>query len=586
MRWTHFLSVFFATSLLSLEYEVRFIGITDPKALVSLIETSSLVALEKRPPPSLTALRYRIVQDIPVLLEVLQAYGYFDAEIAWNIEEQEEGYFLVDLILLPGIAYTLASYEVFQEPCRSPLSLSPCGSLCPSLLGLSIGSPVHSLDIVNAELLALSELARCGYPLAKVTRRKVEVDGEEKTVYAGACMEEGPLVHFGPIFYTGIESIDPSFLDKKIAWKEGEVYNSDLVASTQAKLLATELFSSVLISHAEDLNSQDTLPMHVRVSEAKHKQFSLGVYYATVDGFGGVVSWTNRNIRHRGETLSWKVDGSERFVGGNITYKKPDVFTQDQTYRATILASRENIFPYLSFLYRASNYLDTPIGSKGFVSAGLKFDHLNVEDSASNGSYWLAGLPFFAKYDTANSDINPTKGYTVAYSITPYQSLVQGNVHFAKQRCTLTAYLPFFAWDNLVFAGKVQFGAIGGAKQHQIPLPKLFLGGSEDTLRGYRYQSVSPLLDGKPLGGRSAIFGSIESRFRFGNIGIVPFFDFGSVLLSPFPSFEGKWFRSLGIGGRYFAFFGPLRFDIGFPLDRRKGIDHAFQLYASVGQAF
>ena len=51
---------------------------------------------------------------------------------------------------------------------------------------------------------------------------------------------------------------------------------------------------------------------------------------------------------------------------------------------------------------------------------------------------------------------------------------------------------------------------------------------------------------------------------------------------------EGKilqWFKSVGGGFRYFTFFGPLRFDVGFPLNKRK-IDPNFQIYASVGQAF
>ena len=91
----------------------------------------------------------------------------------------------------------------------------------------------------------------------------------------------------------------------------------------------------------------------------------------------------------------------------------------------------------------------------------------------------------------------------------------------------------------------------------------------------------------KPLGGRSAVFASAEIRFKIKEkIGIVPFADFGTVTFSETPQFNAKWYKSIGLGLRYFAFFGPLRFDIGFPLDKRKKIDSNFQIYASVGQAF
>ena len=100
--------------------------------------------------------------------------------------------------------------------------------------------------------------------------------------------------------------------------------------------------------------------------------------------------------------------------------------------------------------------------------------------------------------------------------------------------------------------------------------------------------TVSPLNEHrKPYGGRSAIFLTAETRFRFTEtIGIVPFADFGTVTFSELPTVDAKWFKSVGVGLRYFTFFGPLRLDVGFPLDRRKGVDPAFRIYASIGQTF
>ena len=119
-------------------------------------------------------------------------------------------------------------------------------------------------------------------------------------------------------------------------------------------------------------------------------------------------------------------------------------------------------------------------------------------------------------------------------------------------------------------------------------MTKLFLGGSENELRGYRYKTVSPLnAHRKPFGGRSAIYATAEIRWKATKtIGIIPFADFGTVTLSQVPDFTAKWFKSVGGGLRYFTFFGPLRFDVGFPLNKRKGIDPNFQIYASVGQTF
>jgi len=40
------------------------------------------------------------------------------------------------------------------------------------------------------------------------------------------------------------------------------------------------------------------------------------------------------------------------------------------------------------------------------------------------------------------------------------------------------------------------------------------------------------------------------------------------------------------VGLRYFTPIGPIGLDIGFPLDKRKGIDDDYQVYVSIAQIF
>lgn len=581
--WVFLLTPLFASAL---SYEVHFIGLEDEKALRALRDASQLVSLQYRPPASINGLRYRVAADIPNLLRILHAFAYYEATITSDVKN-EEGQAVVDLFLHPGPQFKLSSYSVYRGECKEIAEIPGCCPFSPEQLGVQIGDPALSISLVNAELNILNELARCGYPLAYIDKRRVEVDMATSHVEAATCVQEGPLSKFGPTTFFGIKDIKPRFIERKIAWKEGDIYNADLIEETQRRLLKTELFSSVMVSHGEELDTQSELPMKMRIAEAKHRTLSLGFYYATIDGPGGTFAWTHRNVRGMGEIVSVDGDFSKRFLAGNITYKKPDFLNFDQSYRAFFELSREKIHPYLAFTYRLANYIERPMGPKRTISAGLKFEHIKVAQSASNGTYLLVGFPIFGRFDNSDNVLDPTRGYTVVYSMTPYQSMFHGSQRFAKQRLTGTFYVPLTPARKVVLALKMQLGSIAGAKRREIPLPKLFLGGSEDDLRGYRYKTVSPVLGTKPLGGRSAILASAELRFRIAQkIGIVPFADFGTVTFSEIPSFSAKWFKSVGIGARYFAFFGPLRFDVGFPLDRRKKIDPKFQIYASVGQAF
>ena len=69
-------------------------------------------------------------------------------------------------------------------------------------------------------------------------------------------------------------------------------------------------------------------------------------------------------------------------------------------------------------------------------------------------------------------------------------------------------------------------------------------------------------------------------------IGLVAFLDGGSAFEPVWPDLEEGLGWGAGLGFRYFTSVGPLRLDVGFPLNRREDIDDKFQIYLSIGQAF
>jgi len=46
-------------------------------------------------------------------------------------------------------------------------------------------------------------------------------------------MQEGPLARFGQINFFGLKTVKPRFIERKIAWEEGEIFNSDFIAETE-----------------------------------------------------------------------------------------------------------------------------------------------------------------------------------------------------------------------------------------------------------------------------------------------------------------------------------------------------------------
>ena len=150
-----------------------------------------------------------------------------------------------------------------------------------------------------------------------------------------------------------------------------------------------------------------------------------------------------------------------------------------------------------------------------------------------------------------------------------------------------SSYYPIDWLLPQVLAYKIHIGSIVGPSTMTIPPPERFYAGSDCTLRGYKYLTVSPLNhEGKPIGGRSLAIFSAEHRIRLTpEIGFVSFYDVGNVYDQSLPRLDQKQLQSIGVGFRYYTPVGPLRADIAFPLNKRP-IDNNFQIYLSIGQSF
>jgi len=132
----------------------------------------------------------------------------------------------------------------------------------------------------------------------------------------------------------------------------------------------------------------------------------------------------------------------------------------------------------------------------------------------------------------------------------------------------------------------VRFGTILGSTVDQIAPSRRFYAGGGASVRGYGYQAIGPRYgeDEDPVGGKSLAEFSLEGRIRFGNFGVVPFVDAGNISTSFLPRFRDLRIGA-GMGVRYYSNFGPIRVDVGTPLNPQSG-DPKIAVYVSLGQAF
>src|SRR5581483_9623793 len=113
-----------------------------------------------------------------------------------------------------------------------------------------------------------------------------------------------------------------------------------------------------------------------------------------------------------------------------------------------------------------------------------------------------------------------------------------------------------------------------------------FYAGGINSVRGYERWRVGPLVDDDPIGGRSVVEWSLELRHPITEqLGGALFLDAGQVSRSSFDIPFGSLRYGTGFGVRYKSPVGPLRVDLGFPVQPPDD-DPRWQVHVSVGAAF
>ncbi len=578
-------------------YEVEFVGVKDTEIYEQLRQVSQLVALSDRPPATYSALQRRAQADLAYLKRGLHSLALFESEVEVEIS-QDRSPILITVRIDTGPTYPLASFLVRRERKEEepevvwvdePLleSSVDLSAIDAADIGITIGDPAYPKVILDAEERLLELLHSRSRPLAKVTGRDVIADQCTKEVDVTIYVDPGPECSFGSVTISGLSTVYEPLVREKITWSEGQPFDPDQVDRTIAALEKTALFRSVTVSVAEGIEENGRIPMEICLTENRFRSIGLGATYETQRGAGGIIEWEHHNIRGIGEQLGTQAEVQQQLQCGAIWMRKPDFLCEGQNLLTRIELEHEKTkgFDETAVIY--TNRLSRHINTQWHASAGVMLKYLISSGSDNNNRFFLTKLPVHVRWSNADNLLDPTSGAMLNMRVVPTFQWVEPRLSYYVTNIDASFYLPL-GRESTVMAGKVKWGSIFGASTMAIPPPERMYAGSSQTLRGYAFETVSPLReDGKPAGGRSLLVCSLEIRQRItATWGGVAFYEIGNVYATPTPKFNSKQLQSAGFGVRYYTAVGPLRFDMAFPFNPRKGLDAAFQIYFSIGQTF
>ncbi len=243
--------------------------------------------------------------------------------------------------------------------------------------------------------------------------------------------------------------------------------------------------------------------------------------------------------------------------------------------------------------------------TREFVRVEPSRSSLLLADQFRSGNTSAARLGWL--WDKRNNRLFPSQGWFMNVTAEFAPRALGGSYIFNRYTGNFRGYVPLPL--GIVFKAQLQLGIIQQLEPaNGLPASELYYLGGIFTVRGYPIRTISPteLAAASPdgvtqqinVGGDRQLFLNVELEFPiFEKVGIrgVLFYDAGNAFARGVPFFQDRTypnlplglFHAVGFGFRWFSPIGPLRFEWGFPLNRRQGIDlQVPQFEFTIGQSF
>lgn len=503
--------------------------------------------------------------------------------IVTNLQSSDGRKPSVKIVVTPGPEFRIGTIRVDSDV-----------DVDPSDYGLVPGGNAGSSAVLAAETRIRRDWRAKGHPLAKVTNRDIVADHDNNHLDIVLSFNAGPMARFGRVRVTGRESMREEVVLAQAAVPEGAAYDPAVLDEVRERLAKLEVFSSINVDVAETLNPDGTVDVIIQLEERKLRVIGGGVSWSNEEAFGIEAYWAHRNLFGGGEKfrveanvgrLGSTTDIDEVDYSLSFFFAKPGAFGPTTRFDSSIKVGHERPDAFDRFWFTTEVGVSKEFSKTTSGSVGAIVDLSEQTDVFGREQHLLLAAPVRLAYDTRDNKLDPKRGFHLTAFGEPAYDAFTG-VAFGTVRGSAATYKALGKSERFVLAARLSGGSIFAPRLSDVPADRRFYGGGGGSVRGFDFQAVGPqTAAGRPTGGLSFAEASLEARIGVTeSLSFVPFFDAGTVSNDILPG-TGTWRFGAGLGLRYATPVGPLRLDVGVPLNRRPN-DSRFGIYAGIGQSF
>ena len=525
--------------------------------------------------------------------------GYVSVRVDEPTVERKKDGLYVTIKIAEGDQFTVAAIS-FAGDVRPDLDLRKD-------LELTSGATFRTSKLRQDILKLTDRYGDVGYAFVNI-EPETEIDQDKKTVDITYKIDQGPQVTIDKILITGNTKTRDKVIRRELKIEEQQRFSSTKLKKSRDALNRLGFFQEVNLTTQRG-RTEERLDLQVDVKEGQTGALTAGAGFSSADNLLFNARASENNLFGRGQRIVLNADfGSIRqnFIG---SFTEPYLFDiplsatfdlfrwrleYDDFTRAGTGAGVRTLYPLTALGYE--KLFDRFSLEEVRIGAEYQFEDAEITDInsrsppsvvAEEGSSRISSIRPIVSRNTLNSLFDPTRGSTQELSV-EYAGL-GGDSEFIKADAHMRFYWPVYKSSLLgtfvySLGGAVGFGrGDRGENGHELPLVERYFPGGINSVRGFSSRTLGPRepirnaqgqdIDTDPIGGSRQLVVNNEFIFpiveQLGLKGVV-FFDAGNAWLDTKGYDLGDLRYAAGGGVRWLSPIGPIRIEIGIPLNRER----------------
>lgn len=510
----------------------------------------------------------------------LEAFGYYDVDVKKDLTGDAAGGFKATFTVTPGEPAIVrsAKVEVAGDGRDQRRVKGAIDGFAPK-----VGERFDHATYEASKSVIDSSLRGSGYLDAKITQRRVTVNADEHAADVDLGWESGPRYKFGAVRFSGDAPFPDGFLQEFVPWREGAYFNSEQVLNLQQRLVDANYFQLVSVAPALDEKKGGTVPVDVLLNRDERMVYTGEVYYSTDFGGGVRVGAERRWLNKEGHKADAEVEYSQRLQSAAVHYQIPRPARDDRSYDFGIAYRDET-----TDVSRSRNFQLAATRSEkrwhGFTrTIGVKYLNGDFQlgrddDNLEFGNSQLLFAEGTLSKRRVNDKLSPRKGYVFDLGLRAATEALVSDTNLTQAWARGTYLIPSGDKGRIKLRGEA--GAMAVKDFDALPPDLRFFAGGDRSVRGFDYNEIGELNDrGIIIGGKYLAVASAEYEYYFKeNWGAAVFTDAGDAFTDRF-----KMNMSVGVGLRWRSPLGPIRVDIGFPIQSALPQQRSWRLHVLLG---